>query len=71
MVEDDAISSVTVLGGSGMGNSMVMISIAADAGAARAGSVAAGGQLFVVHQTTVDDVFALINFLFAAGPAPL
>jgi hypothetical protein len=57
-------------GGSGTGNGTVMLSVASDAGAGRAGAVGIGGRLFTVHQTSVEDVLALINFLFAGGPIP-
>ena len=57
-------------GATGTGNGSTTLSISALAPPGRIGSVSVAGRLVTVHQCDVEDVFALINFLFAGGPVP-
>jgi glucose/arabinose dehydrogenase len=61
--------SVTA-GATGTGNGATTLSISALSPPGRIGSVSVAGRLVTVHQFSVDDVFVLINYLFASGPLP-
>jgi glucose/arabinose dehydrogenase len=57
-------------GASGTGGGTVGWSIGAASGAGRTATLSIAGNLFTIRQVTLTDVFALINWLFAGGPAP-